>query len=36
MVKLALGIQFRAEVAFDDFAGGQADLARNRKILGLK
>ena len=23
------------EVAFDDFAGGQADLARNRKILGL-
>ena len=24
-----------SEVAFDDFAGGQADLARNRKILGL-
>ncbi len=24
------------EVAFDDFAGGQADLARNRKILGLR
>ncbi len=23
------------EVAFDDFAGGQADLTRNRKILGL-
>ncbi|OPZ14672.1 MAG: Inosose dehydratase [candidate division BRC1 bacterium ADurb.BinA364] len=24
-----------AEVAFDDFAGGQTDAARNRKILGL-
>ena len=23
------------EVAFDDFAGGEADLARNRKLLGL-
>jgi hypothetical protein len=24
-----------AEVAFDDFAGGQTDVERNRKILGL-
>jgi len=23
------------EVAFDDFAGGQTDVERNRKILGL-
>ena len=23
------------DVAFDDFAGGQADVAANRKILGL-
>jgi hypothetical protein len=24
------------EVAFDDFAGGATDVARNRKILGLE
>ncbi len=26
----------RAEVAFDDFAGGQSDVKRNRKMLGLE
>jgi hypothetical protein len=32
---IAKHIIHTTDVAFDDFAGGQTDMERNRKILGL-